>query len=615
MRMTFGEDDEDAYYRRRDELGEQFAQWLETHGVPGDPNDAGLLLDWKWSYADGRLDHWSVPDVHEFLFKWCPRKLSAPPSHCAEIPLSVAAFVEFLAHTGMLAPGSDAPPVVRKHCERNVDAFVREMGNPANFGMAKSLLGPGLDPWPDGVEELEDALDEGAELPAIAPVRLPPESERLEAVRATPVLRQLRALAEYCTPSGRKLTQKGNLQLADARHLVATLETGDDPELGGVRKLRSSDELPELSQIVDLAVEAGAVSRRKGRLVAATRFAELNECAAYEKVVLTAVGAGLTGPGSSLLRPFLSQLDAMAQMFSTALLAELLRFGSSGLDMDLVEELTGSFVESSAPGLPDFLGDALAGMVQEHLDQLVDLSVLTISGSEAVPCDDCEESHQRGGHIALTAAGVPIAIHLAREAGIEVPIRPEPADADVEAIVDLFEHLGEEELRREVTEWFAAQPDRRDAAGALAAESLAAHRDTVTAMTGITLLDELAGEHAVDVVRRHQEGPHDGIVLKWLIDSDVLDPESVDVTRLTSGLIDLLAVGLDTAGPDEVVAVLDEGAPDSALELLEHIWRLDHPRLPDVLDAVGKHHPVKKVAKAARKALMKHKSRATGAPR
>jgi hypothetical protein len=40
------------------------------------------------------------------------------------------------------------------------------------------------------------------------------------------------------------------------------------------------------------------------------------------------------------------------------------------------------------------------------------------------------------------------------------------------------------------------------------------------------------------------------------------------------------------------------------------IWRLDHPRLPDVLEAIGGHHPDKAVAKAARKALMKHKSRA-----
>jgi hypothetical protein len=621
MRMTFGEDDEDAYYRRRDELGEQFAQWLNTHGVAGDPNDAGLLMDWKRSYADGRLDHWSVPDVHEFLFDWCTRKLSAPPEDCAELPLSVAAFVEFLAHTGMLAPGSAAPPAIRKHCARNVDKFVREMGNPANFGMAKSLLGmaggPELDlDSPNGMWQLDDAFEQMAEdtdPPVIAPVRLPPESERLAVVRAIPLMGQLRTLAEYCAPPGRKLTAKGNLQLADARHLVAALETGDDPELGGVRTLRSSEDLPGLCRLVDLALEAGVVRRQQGRLVAVGRFAALDECAAHEKVVLAALDADSTGPGSAFLRPVFAQLDAIVHMFTTALLAELLRHGATGVARDLVDGLTGDVVESIAEGMPDFMRGAVAMQAHEHLNHLVDLGVLTIDGGTATPCDDCGVSHHEGGTVAITAAGVPITIELLRQVGVEVSIRQEPADADVTAIVDLFEHLGDKELRRDVAEWFAAQPDRQAATAALAAESLAAHRNTVTAMVGITLLEELAADDAVELVRHHLEGPHDGLVLHWLIDKGVLDPESVDPARLMSGVIDFLAVGLDTAGPEEVVDAFSGGLPDGGVAVLDDLWRLDHPRLPDVLDAIGQHHPVKAVAKAARKALMKHKSRSTKA--
>jgi hypothetical protein len=76
-----------------------------------------------------------------------------------------------------------------------------------------------------------------------------------------------------------------------------------------------------------------------------------------------------------------------------------------------------------------------------------------------------------------------------------------------------------------------------------------------------------------------------------------------------SGVVDFLAVGLDTAGPDDVVAAFSAGLPDGGVEILGQLWRLDHPRLPDVLDAIGTHHPVKAVAKAARKALMRHKSR------
>ena len=56
MRMRFTVENEQAFSVRRDALGEQFARWLTDQKVPGDPNDAGLLMDWKFGYADGALD-------------------------------------------------------------------------------------------------------------------------------------------------------------------------------------------------------------------------------------------------------------------------------------------------------------------------------------------------------------------------------------------------------------------------------------------------------------------------------------------------------------------------------------------------------------------------------
>jgi hypothetical protein len=153
--MRFPVEDEQAFWARRDALGEQFARRLNTPKVAGDPNDAGLLMDWKFGYADGALDTWTTADVDEFLFGWCPRKLSAAPDQCAEIPVSVAAFVEFLAHTGLLARGCHPPSQVRRYCERNTARFVREMANPANFGMAKSLF--------SAVDDLEPGADRSPE--------------------------------------------------------------------------------------------------------------------------------------------------------------------------------------------------------------------------------------------------------------------------------------------------------------------------------------------------------------------------------------------------------------------------------------------------------------------
>jgi hypothetical protein len=59
--------------------------------------------------------------------------------------------------------------------------------------------------------------------------------------------------------------------------------------------------------------------------------------------------------------------------------------------------------------------------------------------------------------------------------------------------------------------------------------------------------------------------------------------------------------------------VFGDGDPNQQLELLHRIWRLDHPRLPEVLEAIGAHHPAKAVAKAARKAMVQYRSRTASA--
>ena len=106
--MRFDADDETDFYERRDELADQFARWLETHRVRGEPSDATLLMDWKWGYGDGDLACWRPTDVAELLLEWCPRKLSVPQEECGGLPGSVATFFRFLTASG-LADARSAP--------------------------------------------------------------------------------------------------------------------------------------------------------------------------------------------------------------------------------------------------------------------------------------------------------------------------------------------------------------------------------------------------------------------------------------------------------------------------------------------------------------------------
>jgi hypothetical protein len=77
---------------------------------------------------------------------------------------------------------------------------------------------------------------------------------------------------------GRKLTQTGRIGLADARHLVELLGTGDkiDPEIGTrVYKTKSSEELPHLTRIVEWMKAARLVRVTGTRLVPVKKNAAL----------------------------------------------------------------------------------------------------------------------------------------------------------------------------------------------------------------------------------------------------------------------------------------------------------------------------------------------------
>jgi hypothetical protein len=90
---------------------------------------------------------------------------------------------------------------------------------------------------------------------------------------------QIRSFLVWAGP-GRKLTQTGRIGLADARHLVELLGTGDtiDPEIGGrVFKTRSSEDLAHLNRIVAWAKAARLVRVSGTKLMAVKKSAALAE--------------------------------------------------------------------------------------------------------------------------------------------------------------------------------------------------------------------------------------------------------------------------------------------------------------------------------------------------
>jgi hypothetical protein len=96
-----------------------------------------------------------------------------------------------------------------------------------------------------------------------------PEEDMTAAVASVRALRQVAAMTRW-VGAGRKLTQTGQLTMADARHLVALLETGDeiDPVIGKrVFRTRSSADLPGLAIVLAWAKAAGLLRVARGQLV------------------------------------------------------------------------------------------------------------------------------------------------------------------------------------------------------------------------------------------------------------------------------------------------------------------------------------------------------------
>jgi hypothetical protein len=110
------------------------------------------------------------------------------------------------------------------------------------------------------------------------------------------------------------------------------------------------------------------------------------------------------------------------------------------------------------------------------------------------------------------------------------------------------------------------------------------------------------------VAATRRDGPHGTLVTMWLLLRGALDPATVDPELMLLGTVEVAAAMIDDAGPEGVVEFFDSDV-DQTVEVLDHLWHAEHERTIDVLDAVGRHHPDKKVAKAARRSLMKARSR------
>ncbi|MEV1067825.1 hypothetical protein [Streptomyces sp. NPDC050263] len=228
----------------------------------------------------------------------------------------------------------------------------------------------------------------------------------------------------------------------------------------------------------------------------------------------------------------------------------------------------------------------------------------------AAPVDETDVS--RYGMVRLTPLGLYGLRARLLEAGFDAPAVGDLSDKGADALLDGSAGYGSRAALAETEYWLAHR------------EPLAAARELLAAARGSdpgAPLRRLRCQQALSLVGAQAEpavreilddAELGGLARVWLSElgaADVPAPSEDLVFWLT---IDTLAAQLAAEGNSEELQALVEGLAQQHSGFFAAAWRVDHPATPDVLEAMGRLHPDKRIAKEARKAAFKARSQQGG---
>ncbi len=248
------------------------------------------------------------------------------------------------------------------------------------------------------------------------------------------------------------------------------------------------------------------------------------------------------------------------------------------------------------------------GLVEYHP---VDEALMADAGEEpAAPVDDTDVS--RYGMVRLTPLGLYGLRARLLEAGFEAPAVGELADKGADALLDGTAGFPPAAAHAETEQWLARREPLSSARELLAAARGSDEGAPLRRLRCQQALS-LVGASAEPALREVLADPElGGLARVWLAENgaaDVPPPSEALIFWLT---IDTVAAQLAAEGNSEELRSLVEGLARQHGGFFDAAWRVDHPATADVLEAMGRLHPDKKVAKEARKAAFKARSQHGG---
>jgi hypothetical protein len=128
---------EAAYEAARQHLRGEFARWAEDHGSDLGPDSFEELIHYKWGYLDGHLTRWSRADLDAVLLELFPAKVIVDDDDLDDVVPETAAFIGFLADTGLLDPASEDPDVLCAHLDQVPGRFRGRMADASRYSPGK----------------------------------------------------------------------------------------------------------------------------------------------------------------------------------------------------------------------------------------------------------------------------------------------------------------------------------------------------------------------------------------------------------------------------------------------------------------------------------------------
>jgi len=480
----------------------------------------------------------------------------------------------------------------------------------------------------DGTDDIDlTSLKEAFELPdSLPPIRLPSIAELAAQAREAPLPRQLAALAMW-VGSGRRVDEEGDLSPSDAAAAAAAAGVGADDFAFLWEYAIAADWLSYDDADEDL-VEPGEVAEAwVDDTDEDVRFAwDVTFSAVLSETLEVAAAAPGPARASS---PAGDEDDE----------------DDGGDDEDEGDE-----PDDDVDGEPalDFLGLPLAlaillftsradGVPRAELTEVfwADAAVDMTPAQAAVAREEWLAAYgdpvglllgKLAALSAITEAGdtvrlTPLALAELRdrlvEEGVDIALLP-PTAAELTGaeLLAMAEGVSEDEFYAESAAWAAARGADQAARELL---DLGAHGDPgdrLLAVAAVTRIGAAAAPAWRDSLNVPPMSGYAKITLATLEDDGPagrparLEPSPADVAWMAT---DLLALACDDEypDPDELVVTFNEAVPAGGeAALFDAMSRSGHPDAVAVLNHVGKYHPDKRVAKAARTAAHKAASRA-----